>query len=186
VTNTTGPIIQQAVAENKPSFGCGGARPWPDLGMGETMSESVWFSRIYREFEAGNLTRAYRDVLLALGRFGACRFGIVPSHQTLAARARCCVRTVQRALEAAKALGLVSWAERRIKAAWRSLRTSNRYVLLVPIEPVRTTGQQAGGVTYERKKVGSEAEPTAPEVRRGRLEELAAIATRRMRALGLA
>src|SRR5215472_1873873 len=69
---------------------------------------SAWFSRVYREYEAGNLTPLWRDVLRALGRFDACRFGIFPSHQFLARRARCSVRTVQRALEAARSLGLVS------------------------------------------------------------------------------
>jgi hypothetical protein len=68
---------------------------------------SSWFSHIHRQYEAHNLTRAFRDVLLALGRFHACRFGIFPSHETLAARARCSVRTVQRALQAARQLGLV-------------------------------------------------------------------------------
>ena len=51
-----------------------------------------WFSRVEREFEAGNLTRAQRDVLKALGRFTGCRFGIFPSHAFLAARVKCCVR----------------------------------------------------------------------------------------------
>jgi hypothetical protein len=46
-------------------------------------------------------------VLCELGRFDACRLGIFPSHEFLARRARCSVRTVQRALEAARALGLV-------------------------------------------------------------------------------
>ena len=64
-----------------------------------------WFSRVHREYEAGNLTLNYREVLLILGRFHACRFGIFPSHQTLATRARCSVRTVQRALQAARELG---------------------------------------------------------------------------------
>jgi hypothetical protein len=39
-----------------------------------------WFSRVHREFEAGSLTRAFRDMLLALGRFDLCRLGIFPSH----------------------------------------------------------------------------------------------------------
>src|SRR5215469_13999230 len=73
-------------------------------GNGERMS--AWFSRVYREYEAGNLTRGYRDVLLALGRFDG-PVGIFPSHRTLAARARCGIRTVQRALQAARRLGLV-------------------------------------------------------------------------------
>ena len=92
----------------------------------------AWFSRVEREFEAGNLTRAQRDVLKALGRFTGCRFGIFPSHAFLAARVKCCVRTVQRALQAARELGLVTWAAQRVRAGWRSLRASNRYVLTLP------------------------------------------------------
>jgi hypothetical protein len=151
---------------------------------------SSWFSRVHREFEAGTLTRTARDVLLVLGRFHPCRFGIFPSHATLAARARCSVRTVQRALQAARTLGLLDWCARRIRAAWRSLRASNRYVLKLPTGPVRmpiaTTGQEARGATYERKKAGIEGQPVAPEVRHAALVSLAAIAARRMRALGLA
>ena len=107
---------------------------------------SAWFSRVYREFEAGNLTRAYRDVLLALGRFDG-PLGIFPSHRTLAARARCGLRTVQRALQAAKRLGLVDWTATRVRAAWRSLRGANRYVLKVPETAVQwgcRTGGQSG------------------------------------------
>jgi hypothetical protein len=33
-------------------------------------------------------------------------------------------------------LGLVSWAERRVRAGWRWLRTSNLYRLMTPLEPV--------------------------------------------------
>jgi len=73
-----------------------------------------------REYEIGNLTRAHRDVLKALGTFQSCRFGVFPSHALLAARARCCVRTVQRALNAAKDLGLVLWSPRRERVAWRT------------------------------------------------------------------
>src|SRR5215472_14225575 len=93
----------------------------------DVTAATAWFSRIHREHEAGNLTRAFRDVLLALGRFDRCRLGIFPSHRTLAARARCGLRTVQRALQAAKALGLVDCAATRVRAAWRSLRGANRY-----------------------------------------------------------
>jgi hypothetical protein len=150
----------------------------------------LWFSRIHREFEAGNLTRHYRDVLLELGRFGSCRFGIFPSHQTLATRARCSVRTVQRALQAARELGLVSWAAQRVRASWRSLRASNRYVLLMPAGPVSTaaptTGQQGRGVTYPQEKRAHEASAQAPVVRDSAMTALAAVAARRMRALGLA
>jgi hypothetical protein len=66
-----------------------------------------WFSSIHREYEAGNLTLHYREALLVLGRFASCRFGIFPSRALLAVRARCSVRTVQRALQTARDLGLV-------------------------------------------------------------------------------
>jgi len=129
---------------------------------------SAWFSRVYREYEAGNLTPLWRDVLRALGRFDACRFGIFPSHQFLARRARCSVRTVQRALEAARALGLVEWTAQRVRASWRLLRASNRYVLKLPAGPVQpgphgpgnqgraTTGQAGRGVTQPVTKTASE------------------------------
>lgn len=116
------------------------------------MQLTDWFSRLKREREARNLTPAQYLVLCELGRFGRCRFGIVPSHATLAARARVCIRTVQRALDKARELGLLTWCERRIKAAWRLLKTSNRYALAVPSAPVSTTGQKARQGTYERKQ----------------------------------
>jgi hypothetical protein len=121
---------------------------------------SAWFSRVYREYEAGNLTPLWRDVLRALGRFDACRFGIFPSHAFLARRARCSVRTVQNALQAARALGLLEWTTQRVKAGWRLLRASNRYVLKMPAGPVQhgphgpgaTTGKPCRGVTQLREK----------------------------------
>ena len=129
---------------------------------------SAWFSRVYREYEAGNLTPLWRDVLRALGRFDACQFGIFPSHEFLARRARCSVRTVQRALEAARALGLVEWAAQRVRASWRLLRASNRYVLKTPQGTVQpgphgpgrqgsvTTGQAGRGVTQPITKTARE------------------------------
>ena len=121
---------------------------------------SAWFSRLKREYEAGNLPAKQYLVLCELGRFDACRLGIFPSHRTLAARARCCVRTVQSALQAARRLGLVEWTGTRVRAAWRALRGPNRYVLRVPASPVqwlrRTTGQTGRGDTNERKKPARE------------------------------
>jgi hypothetical protein len=148
-----------------------------------------WFSRVAREFEAGTLTRAWRDVLLALGRFSACKFGIFPSHATIAARARCSVRTVQRALQAGRALGLLDWAQRRVRAAWRSLRTSNRYVLRLPAGPVSTpspTGGQRGGVVaYQKEYRRSEGtRPVSEAVRLAAQRALDAVRARRMRQLG--
>ena len=103
--------------------------------------------------------RRYRDVLLTLQTYrptGAPAAGIWPAHATLAERAGCCIRTVQRALQLAERLGLVSWTERRVKAGWRWLRTSNTYRLELPDAAVQpglrpvfrrpiTTGQNVRG-----------------------------------------
>jgi hypothetical protein len=121
---------------------------------------SAWFSRLKREYEAGNLPAKQYLVLCELGRFDAYRLGIFPSHRTLAARARCCVRTVQSALQAAKRLGLVEWAATRARAAWRSLQGPNRYILKVPVAAVqwvrRTGGKFCRRDTNEQKKPAGE------------------------------
>lgn len=123
---------------------------------------TAWFSRIHREYEAGNLTLHWREVLLVLGRFQGCRFGVFPSHATLAARARCCVRTVQRALQAAKALGLLDWSPRRIRASWRALRASNAYALRLPAGAVSTVGLKVPRVRpYQPKKAAREGDRAA-------------------------
>lgn len=102
-----------------------------------------WTNRIWREFHAGTLTRAYRDTLLTLQSYRGRGGAIYPSHETLAERARCGVSTVQRALRHARTLGLVVWTERRVRAGWRWLRSSNSYVLVVPDTPVDATKRPA-------------------------------------------
>jgi hypothetical protein len=71
------------------------------------------------------------------------------------------VRTVQRALQAARGLGLVEWTERRIRAGWRSLKTSNLYRLLMPEGAVQqrsaTTGQFGRGEETKEKKGARES-----------------------------
>lgn len=93
----------------------------------------LWRERVWREFRANNVTRGERDVLLTLSHWGAEAW---PSHQTLAERARCSIRTVQRALTAGAELGLVQWFARRVRRGWRSLRTSNIYRLTIAIGKV--------------------------------------------------
>jgi len=123
-----------------------------------------WTTRVWQEFRAGNLTRGYRDVLLTLATYGHGG-SIHPSHETLAERVNCHASTVLRALQAARDLGLVRWSERRVRAAWRSLRTSNRYRLIVPKEPVtpgqRTNQQSAGGGESKFKKEAREGSRAA-------------------------
>jgi hypothetical protein len=128
-----------------------------------------WTTRIWLEYRAGNLTRAYRDVLLTLRTFRGTGGHCWPSHDTLADRADCCPRTVQRALRQARDLGLVEWSERRVRAGWRWLRTSNAYRFLAPLAPVQsglraprwnacaTTGLQGRGGERTSKKEAHEA-----------------------------
>jgi hypothetical protein len=49
-----------------------------------------WTTRIWQAYRAGNLTRAYRDVLLTLHTFRGTGGHCLPSHATLADRAKCC------------------------------------------------------------------------------------------------
>ena len=122
-----------------------------------------WIARVWAEFRAGNLTRGARDILLTLRTYRGAGGLICPGHQTLAERARCSISSVQRALKQADGLGLVAWAERRVRSGWRWLRTSNRYSLLFPEVPVVaglqlrrrrnvTTGQPDRGGESQNKK----------------------------------
>ncbi len=89
------------------------------------MTPDLWIPAVWTQFRVGNLTRAFRDVLLTLQTFDGSG-GIYPSHATLAVRTACAMRTVQEALRQGRALGLVSW----LSGACR--RTSNRYLLTLP------------------------------------------------------
>jgi AraC-like DNA-binding protein len=79
-----------------------------------------------------------------LGTDGQCD----PSHETIAADVGCSERTVRRALEAMRGLGLVLWQRRIVRDGWRTSQTSNAYVLvpstttnLPAIQPRRCGGQ---------------------------------------------
>jgi hypothetical protein len=56
-------------------------------------------------------------------RTGEC----FPSHKAIALKARCGVRTVQRALTWARQNNLLQWAHGVFRDGWRVMRTSNRY-----------------------------------------------------------
>ncbi len=131
--------------------------------MPKTQPADTWRTRVWQEFKIGNLTRAARDVLLTLATYRGAGGVCWPSHATLAERAGCCVRTVQRALNAARDLGLVDWHERRVRNGWRWLRTSNAYRLTVPADDVApiarpiwrtkpTTGLNARGGENKKTK----------------------------------
>jgi hypothetical protein len=69
--------------------------------------------------------RIYEVLLFAFynPRTGQC----FPSHKAIAIKARCGVRTVQRALKWAREHDLIQWAHGLVRDGWRVMRTSNRY-----------------------------------------------------------
>jgi helix-turn-helix protein len=126
--------------------------------------ENTWKSEVWHQFRARELTPLHRDVLLWLPKFRGRGGLIFPSHETLAAKARCCVRTVQRALNAAAALGLVAWLERRKPAVWGTERTSNLYTLTGKNPGKQPTGQQ-GRVASQENLFFLTAAPDSTEAR---------------------
>ncbi len=92
--------------------------------------------RVKAELHVKNLTRAAKDIAFVLSGYPSHSF-CWPSHATIAARAECSVRTVQRALDRLKMLGLVDWTHRYRPGRGRGHRTSNTYRLAVPVEAVR-------------------------------------------------
>jgi hypothetical protein len=153
-----------------------------------------WTARVWAEFRSGNLTRAWRDALLTLATFRGHGGIICPAHATVAARTSLAPKTVERALHAARDLGLVTWSERRVRRGWRWVRTSNLYRLIVPNAAVqlgphrpRRTNRPAverGELKKERRltREGLAAIPWA--VTKLAQDRLASIAAGRMRALG--
>ncbi len=117
---------------------------------------------------AGRLTRAAEDVgealVKRLGVDGQCD----PAHATLAADAGCCERTVRRATASMRALGILRWTMRLVRAGWRVEQTSNAYELVpsavLPIAalPAPRCGGQGGRQTQTIDVFS--APPVAPEV----------------------
>jgi hypothetical protein len=111
-----------------------------------------------------------------------------PAHETIAEDAGCCARTVRRALAALKALGLVMWQCRLVRAGWRVAQTSNSYLLVpggagtLPTGPALCCGGQSVRQTLKESFIPTELlDLTQQEALKG----LAAIAAGRMRTLGL-
>jgi predicted transcriptional regulator len=77
----------------------------------------------------GRLTAAQERVMLALPRFRRRGGSVHTSHPALAARAGCSVRSVQRALQAAREMGLVKRTARYVRGA------SEVYELIIPGRP---------------------------------------------------
>ena len=94
-------------------------------------------STLWTLTQARQITAKTHLVLQALASFQGQR-GLFPSHESIAERAGCSVRTVIRALEAAYRLGIVERTRQRQRVAGRLVNGVNRYRLIVrPLEQAR-------------------------------------------------
>jgi hypothetical protein len=114
-------------------------RPWhrgSEFGDGlrwplDREQRCVWRVRLDLARRAGRITALHALIgfalLRRLGQDGRCE----PSHDTLAADAGCCPRTVRTALAALFELGMLKWINRLIRVGSRTEQTSNAYTLIV-------------------------------------------------------
>jgi hypothetical protein len=93
----------------------------------------------------GRITRAHRDVGLALLKRLSDDGRCDPSHATLADDVGSSARTVGRATAAMRAVGLLRWTMRLVRAGWRAEQTSNAYELVPTAAP--PCGGQTGRET---------------------------------------
>ena len=106
--------------------------------------------------QSRTITAKTHLVLQALASFQGCR-GLFPSHESIAARAGCSVRTVIRALETAYRLGIVERTRQRKRVSGRLVNGVNRYRLLVkPLEQAKAAAahytQQLKDALARRKR----------------------------------
>lgn len=100
-------------------------------------------SQIWTLTQSRTITAKTHLVLLALASFEGQR-GLFPSHESIAARAGCSVRTVIRALETAYRLGIVERTRQRRRASCRIVNGPNRYrLILTDLEQARAAAAHA-------------------------------------------
>lgn len=94
-------------------------------------------STLWTLTQSRTITAKTHLVLQALASFAGHR-GLFPSHESIAARAGCSVRTVIRALDASYRLGLVERTRQRQRVSGRICNGVNRYRLIIkPLEQAR-------------------------------------------------
>ena len=94
-------------------------------------------STLWTLTQSRQITGKTHIVLQALASFQGHR-GLFPSHESIASRAGCSVRTVIRALEAAYRLGVVERTRQRQRVSGRICNGVNRYRLIIkPLEQAR-------------------------------------------------
>lgn len=100
-------------------------------------------SQIWTLTQAHTITAKTHLVLQALASFAGHR-GLFPSHESIAARAGCSVRTVIRALETAYRLGIVERTRQRQRVSGRICNGVNRYrLILTDMEKARASAAHA-------------------------------------------
>src|SRR3954468_365604 len=105
--------------------------------------DAEWFARIEAEHRAGNLGRAERDVLRALGRLLAVGED-EPSEARLVSESGCSRRTVQRAKAKARELKLLDWETRHQRTDGRVRRLPCRYRAEMPVHAVSCVKRHGG------------------------------------------
>lgn len=94
-------------------------------------------SQIWTLTQSRKITAKTHLVLQALASLEGHR-GLFPSHESIASRAGCSVRTVIRALEASYRLGIVERTRQRRRVSGRVCNGPNRYrLILKPLEQAR-------------------------------------------------
>ncbi|MCP1247172.1 helix-turn-helix domain-containing protein [Acetobacter cerevisiae] len=94
-------------------------------------------STLWTLTQSRTITAKTHLVLQALASFQGYR-GLFPSHESIASRSGCSVRTVIRALEAAYRLGIVTRTRQRQRVSGRVCNGVNRYRLIIkPLEQAR-------------------------------------------------
>lgn len=128
----------------------GGGRRWrkgSEFGPGlrapmNKEQRKVWHVRVETAYGLGRLTsketRCAHALADRLGRDGQ----LDPSHATIAAAARASVRTVIRAFEKLRDLGMLRWVNRLVRAADQTRQGSNSYQLMIAERAVSLVPKQ--------------------------------------------
>ena len=146
---------------------------------------AVWRARLTMFRRARKITPLYEDIGLVMLRRLGTDGRLDPSHQTLAEDVGCDPRSVQRALIALRACGLVLWVRRLARDAWRCSQISNSYALAIGETPaIPTPACDRQRVRQTIKIVRSIVQPELPwaiiKAARESLAEVAAIRTREL------
>ena len=120
-------------------------------------------SQIWTLTQSRTITANTHLVLQALASFEGHR-GLFPSHESIASRAGCSVRTVIRALETAYRLGIVERTRQRQRVSGRLVNGVNRYrLILKPLEQARAaaahyTQQLRDALARRKQRISSKCQ----------------------------